>query len=132
MWFDNQAKTAAEFYCSIFSNSGITASSSMAVQFEIEGLKVMGLNGGSMFKINPSISLYVTCTANEEIEKIWKRLTEGGTEVQCGWLRDSFGISRQIIPKALGSLMSDPEKTERIMQKVLKMKKPDLEAIINA
>jgi predicted 3-demethylubiquinone-9 3-methyltransferase (glyoxalase superfamily) len=270
LWFDNQAKTAAEFYCSIFSNSGILEESPIVVQFEIEGTKIMGLNGGPMFKIDPSISLFVTCESNEEIEKIWNRLsdggsammpldkypwsekygwvvdkfgmtwqlmldelapdrqkiipsllfvgeqygnaekainhytaifqdskiyhleiaregdaqpagnlqfgrfslnncqfaamdgfgdhhfkfsegvslvvecetqaeidyywdklTEGGMEVQCGWLQDKFGISWQIIPAILGSLMSDPEKGDRVMQEVLKMKKLDMNILLN-
>lgn len=271
LWFDDQAKTAATFYCSIFSNSKIMVESPLAVQFEIEGKKVMGLNGGPMFKINPSISFFVTCTSDEEIQRIWHQLseggsammpldkypwsekygwvvdrfgmtwqlmlgelapgqqkiipsllfvgdlygkaqqaiatytsffqnsqiyhlelsqegeaepkgnlkfgrfslsgaqfaamdgfgnhefkfnegvsmvvecdtqeeldfiwdqlTEGGTEVQCGWLKDKFGISWQIVPTILGSLMSDPEKGARVMQEVLKMVKLDINKLLNA
>ncbi len=271
LWFDNQAKAAAKFYCSVFGNSRIISESSIAVQFEIEGKKIMGLDGGPMFKINPSISLMVTCQSDKEIEGIWCRLLEGGTammpldkypwsvkygwvvdqfgmtwqlmlgelpidgqkiipsllfvgdrcgdahqaiqyytsifhdsgigylelcgdgeeqpkgnvkfgrfslnhaqfaamdgpgnhefdfnegvsfviecdtqeeidffwysltrggsEVQCGWLRDKYGISWQIIPEIMGSLMSDPEKGGRVMQEVMKMKKLDISSMLNA
>jgi len=271
LWFDNQAQAAAKFYCSIFDHSGIVSESGIAVQFEIEGKKIMGLNGGPMFKINPSISLFVTCETVEEIDRIWywlsdggsamipidkypwserygwvvdkfgmtwqlmlgklspegqkivpsflfvnelfgkaeqairdyaaifenskiqylerylegeeqpvgtlkfgsfslgnasfaamdgpgshefqfnegvsfvvecetqgeidffwNKLTEGGAEVQCGWLKDRYGISWQIIPSILGSLMSDPEKGKRVMQELLKMKKLNIDLLKNA
>lgn len=271
LWFDNQAQAAATFYCSIFDHSGIVSESGIAVQFEIEGEKIMGLNGGPMFKINPSISLFVTCETVDEIDRIWYwlseggsamipldkypwsdrygwvvdkfgmtwqlmlgdlspegkkivpsllfvnelfgkgeqairdysaifenskihnleryqegeeqpvgtlkfgsfslgnakfaamdgpgshdfqfnegvsfvvecetqadidycwgKLTEGGAEVQCGWLKDRYGISWQIIPTILGSLMSNPEKGERVMQELLKMKKLDINRLKNA
>ncbi len=271
LWFDNQAKEAAAYYCSIFNNSKIVTDSSVAVQFELEGKRIMGLNGGPMFKINPSISLFVTCETVEEIDRLWhwlsdagsamipigqypwsecygwvvdkfgmtwqlmlgepssqeqkiipsllfvgdlfgkgeqairdytaifedskihhlelyqvgeeqpagilkfgsfslgntkfaamdgpgthdfqfnegvslvvecesqqeidlywEKLTEGGMEVQCGWLKDKFGISWQIIPEILGSLMSDSEKGTRVMQEVLKMKKLDIETLKHA
>ena len=270
LWFDNQAKAAVEYYCSIFSNSKIVTESAVAVQFEIEGTRVMGLNGGPMFKINPAISLFVTCTTIEEIDRIWywledggsamipigqypwserygwvtdkfgmtwqlmlgeqspegqkiipsflfvgelfgkgeqairdytaifkdsqihhlelydygeeqpegtlkfgsfslgnskfaamdgpgthdfqfnegvslvvecetqkeidyfwDKLTDGGREVQCGWLQDKYGVSWQIIPTILGSLLSDPEKGERVMQELLKMIKLDLKTLLN-
>ena len=272
LWFDGQAKAAADLYCSIFSNSKITTDTPMVVQFEIEGKKIMGLNGGPMFKINPSISLFVTCQTNEEIENIWNKLmdggmammaldkypwsekygwvvdkfgmtwqlmlgnmpaesqkittsflfvgeqygkaeqaikhytaifpnskihslqqyqagdgqpegtlkfgnfslnnelfaamdgfgahefkfnegvslvvecdtqdeidnywnsllADGGKESMCGWLVDKFGVSWQIIPKIIGKLMSDPEKGSRVMQAIMKMKKLDIETMVNA
>jgi predicted 3-demethylubiquinone-9 3-methyltransferase (glyoxalase superfamily) len=271
LWFDSNAKEAAEFYCTVFSNSKITADTPVVVQFEIEGKKLMGINGGPMFKINPSISLFVTCKTNEEIEGIynkliegggammaldkypwsekygwvadkfgmtwqlmlgtlpegaqkittsflfvgeqygkaqqamkhytsifpnsnifhvetykageeqpegnlkfghfaldnelfaamdstgnhnfkfnegvsivvdcesqqeidhyWSRLAEGGVEVQCGWLKDQFGVSWQIVPKILGSLMTEPEKANRVMAEVMKMKKLDIQTLMNA
>jgi predicted 3-demethylubiquinone-9 3-methyltransferase (glyoxalase superfamily) len=271
LWFDGQAKAAADFYCSIFPNSKITVESPMVVKFEIEGKTIMGLNGGPMFKINPSISLFVTCQSNEEIENIWnqlksggsimmpldkypwsekygwlvdkfgmtwqlmlgelspgaqkiaisflfvgnqygkaqqaikhytsifhdsnihrleiykegeeqpegnlkfghfslddisfyamdgigehkfqfnegvslvvecetqdeidnywKELTKEGTEVQCGWLKDKFGVSWQIVPAILDKIMSDPERAERVMQKVMTMKKLDIKTLVNA
>ena len=272
LWFDGQAKAAAESYCSIFNNSRITTDTPMVVQFEIEGKKIMGLNGGPMFKINPSISLFVTCQSNEEIESTWTKLldggkammpldkypwsekygwvvdkfgmtwqlmlgdisdasqkiktsflfvgeqygkaeqainhytgifpnstinnlqhyqagegqpegtlkfglftinnesfsamdgfgnhefkfnegfslvvecdtqdeidnywnsllADGGKESMCGWLVDKFGVSWQIIPKVLGSLMSNPEKGSRVMQAIMKMKKLDIATLVNA
>lgn len=271
LWFDGQAKAAADFYCSIFDNSKITVESPMVVKFEIEGKTIMGLNGGPMFKINPSISLFVTCKSNGEVENIWNKLieggsammplgsypwsekygwvvdkfgmtwqlmvgelpvgtqkitpsflfaggqygkaqqainhytsifpnsqihnlqiyqegeaqpagnlkfghfslqqqlfaamdgfgdheskfnegvslyvecetqneidnywdklTEGGQESRCGWLIDKFGVSWQIIPGIIGSLMRDPEKAPRVMQEVMKMKKINIETLMNA
>jgi predicted 3-demethylubiquinone-9 3-methyltransferase (glyoxalase superfamily) len=271
LWFDGQAKAAADFYCATFSNSKITVESPMVVKFEIEGFPLMGLNGGPMFKINPSISFFVTCTTDEEIERVWKKLseggkimmalneypwskkygwvadkfgmtwqlmlgdlpegaqkitpsflfvekqygrgeeamkhytsifpnsriifidlykegepqpagklkfgqfsihdfkliamdgpgpheyqfnegvsltvecdtqqeidnywnklTEGGSESQCGWLKDKFGVSWQIVPTILGKLMSDPTKGKRVMTELLKMKKLDLGVLVNA
>jgi predicted 3-demethylubiquinone-9 3-methyltransferase (glyoxalase superfamily) len=271
LWFDGQAKAAADFYCSIFPNSKITVESPMVVKFEIEGKTIMGLNGGPMFKINPSISLFFTCQSNEEIENIWnqlisggsimmpldtypwsekygwlvdkfgmtwqlmlgelstgaqkialsflfvgnqygkaqqaikhytsifdnsnihrleiykegeeqpegnlkfghfslddisfyamdgigehkfqfnegvslvvecetqdeidnywKELTKEGAEVQCGWLKDKFGVSWQIVPAILDKIMSDPERAERVMQKVMTMKKLDIKTLVNA
>ena len=271
LWFDGKAKEAAEFYCTVFSNSKITMASPMVVMFEIEGKKIMGLNGGPKFKINPSISIMVTSASKEEIENIWNKLieggsammalgkyswsekygwlvdkfgmtwqlmladvppgaekivpsflfvgeqygkaeeaiktyastfpnsqvhtlqlykagepqpegklkfghfsldnnlfaamdgmgehkfqfneavslvvecdtqkeidnywnklTEGGEESMCGWLKDKFGVSWQIIPKIIGSLMSDPEKAQRVMKEVMKMKKLDIETMVNA
>ena len=271
LWFDGNAKEAADFYCTVFGNSKITADTPMVVQFEIEGKKLMGLNGGPMFKINPSISLFVTCETNEEIERIynklfeggsammaldkypwsekyawvadkfgmtwqltlgnlpdnaqkiiasflftgqqygkaqeamkhytsifpnsaiyhlemykageaqaegnlkfghfaldgemfaamdgpgdhnfkfnegvslmaecetqedidnyWAKLTEGGEESRCGWLKDKFGVSWQIVPKVLGSLLKEPAKAQRVMAEVMKMKKLDLQILTNA
>ncbi|MDB5191574.1 MAG: hypothetical protein JWQ96_1137 [Segetibacter sp.] len=271
LWFDGNAKEAANFYCTVFSNSKMTTDTPMVVQFEIEGKKVMGLNGGPMFTINPSISLFVHCATNEEIETIytklfeggkammllgaypwsekyawvvdkfgmtwrlilgqlpeggqkiissflfvgeqygkahdaikhytsifpastiynvetykagegqpegtlkfghfalnneifaamdgpgqhdfkfsegvsltvecdtqeeidnyWTKLTEGGEESRCGWLKDRFGVSWQIVPKVLGSLMAEPAKAQRVMVEVMKMKKLDIETLANA
>ena len=271
LWFDGDAKAAAEFYCSIFNHSKIISDNPMVMRFEIEGQSMMGLNGGAMFKINPSISLFVTCETNEEIESIWhklieggsammpldqypwskkygwvidkfgmtwqlnlsnlpeggqkiipnflfsgkqfgkaqeamkhyssifpdskihhleiyqegepqpagnlkfghfnlqneffsamdgsggdelqfnegfslvvecenqteidhywNKLTEGGSESQCGWLKDKFGVSWQIVPKILSQLMSDREKSPRVVQAFLKMKKFDIETLLNA
>ncbi len=270
LWFDGNAKEAATLYCSIFNNARITTDTPMVVQFEIEGKRIMGLNGGPMFKINPSISLFVNCATNEEIERIWNKLIEGGTammaldqypwaekygwltdrygmtwqlmldptqqaqkivpsflfvgeqygqaqnaiklyasifadtkihhmelykegepqpagnlkfghfnlgaqmfaamdglgahafqfneavslvvecdtqheidhhwnaltqggsESRCGWLKDQFGVSWQIIPKALGSLMTDPAKAPRVMQAIMSMNKLDLQVLMDA
>ena len=271
LWFDGNAKEAADFYCNVFSNSKVTTNTPMVVQFEIEGKKLMGLNGGPMFKINPSISLFVTCQTDEEIDRIynklveggsammsldkypwsekyawvtdkfgmtwqlmldrlsegrqkviasflfvgqqygkaqdamkqytsifpnsaiyhletykageaqpegslkfghfslngemfaamdgtgdhnftfneglsltvqcetqeeidnyWVKLTEGGEESRCGWLKDRFGVSWQIVPKVLGRLMTDSAKAQRVMAEVMKMKKLDIQTLVNA
>lgn len=107
MWLDNQAQEASKFYCSIFSNARITAESNLVVHLELEGTKVMLLNGGPIYKINPSISLFVSCTSVEEIEKLWKDLSEGGSAMmpldrypwsdKYGWLVDKFGMTWQLI-----------------------------------
>jgi len=271
LWFDGNAKEAADYYCTVFNNSKITTDTPMVVQFEVEGKKLMGLNGGPMFKINPSISLFVTCATSDEIDSIyeklmqggnammalnkypwseryawvadkfgmtwqlmlgqvpeggqkvvtsflfsgaqygrgqeaikhytsvfpnsaifhmeiyqagepqpegnlkfghfainnemfaamdgegnhqfkfnegvsitvecdtqeeidayWTKLTEGGEESQCGWLKDKFGVSWQIVPKALGGLMKEPAKAKRVMSEIMKMKKLHVETLVNA
>ncbi|MGI8633928.1 MAG: VOC family protein [Segetibacter sp.] len=271
LWFDGNAKEAADFYCTVFSNSKVTIDTPLVVQFEIEGKKLMGLNGGPMFTINPSISLFVSCETNEEIDRIynmlsqggkammpldkypwsekygwvadkfgmtwqlilgplpedaqkittsflfvgdqcgkaqeaikhytsifpnaaihhvetykageeqpegnlkfghfsldkelfaamdgtgnhsftfnegvsimvecesqdeidhyWTKLTEGGEESRCGWLKDKFGVSWQIVPEVIGQLMTDPAKAQRVMAEVMKMKKLDLQTMVNA
>lgn len=133
LWFDGQAKEAAELYCSIFPNSKITGDSPMVVNFELNGKKFMGLNGGPMFKFNEAVSFVITCEDQKEIDHYWNNLTaNGGKESQCGWLVDKFGVSWQVIPAVLGKLMSDPEKGPRVVQAFMKMKKFDIEALMNA
>ena len=132
LWFDGQAKEAAEFYCSIFVNSNITTDTPMVVNFELNGRKFMGLNGGPQFNFNEAISMVVDCETQEDIDYYWSKLTEGGEESNCGWLKDKFGISWQIVPTVLGSLMTDPAKTQRVMQAYMKMKKFDIETLKNA
>lgn len=108
LWFDGQAQVAANFYCSIFKNSKITSDNPMVVNFELDGKKFMGLNGGSHFKFNESISFVVDCETQEEIDYYWSNLiAEGGEEGNCGWLKDKFGISWQIVPTILPRLLSD-------------------------
>ncbi len=124
LWFDGKSKEAAEFYCSVFKESKITSVNPMVVTFELNGSKYMGLNGGPQFKFNEAISLVVYCDTQEEIDHYWEKLIAGGgNESMCGWLKDKFGVSWQIVPAILGKLMSDPEKGKRVMQEVLKMKK---------
>ena len=132
LWFDGQAKAAATFYCSIFDNSKITVDTPMVVNFELDGKKFMGLNGGPQFKFNEAISLVVDCETQSEIDYYWSKLTEDGEEGQCGWLKDKFGVSWQIVPTILGSLMTDPTKTQRVMQAFMQMKKFDIETLKNA
>ena len=128
LWFDNQAEQAAKFYCSIFKNSKIVNSSPMIVTFELEGEKFMALNGGPQFKFTEAISFFVDCETQEEVNYYWEKLSEGGNESQCGWLKDKFGMSWQIIPSILGKLMGDPDhvKSQRVMNAMLQMRKIDI------
>lgn len=132
LWFDGQAKEAAEFYCSVFENSKITSENPMMVTFELNGRKMMGLNGGPQFKFNEAASLVVTCENQEEIDYYWAKLTEGGEESMCGWLKDKFGLSWQIVPSILGKLVADPEKGQRVVQAFLQMKKFNIQTLLNA
>ena len=140
LWFDTQAEQAAEFYCSIFKNSKVgnvvrygdagpgPKGSAMVVTFELDGRQFMGLNGGPRFKFTEAISLVVHCEDQAEIDYFWEKLTaDGGQESQCGWLKDKFGLSWQIVPKIIGELMTgDPERANRVMMAVMPMKKLDL------
>lgn len=132
LWFDGQAKEAAEFYCAVFSPAKITAVNPLVVTFEINGSKFMGLNGGPQYKFTDAVSFVVHCDTQEEIDYCWQRLTEGGTESRCGWLKDRFGVSWQIVPTILGDLMSDPEKVARVTQTFMNMRKLDIQALQNA
>lgn len=132
LWFDGQAKAAAEHYCSIFKNAKITDENPMVVNFEIDGKKFMGLNGGPHFKFSPATSFVIPCETQEEIDYYWDKLGEGGVYNQCGWLDDKFGVSWQIVPTILGQLMADPEKGPKVVQAFLKMTKFDIEALLNA
>ncbi len=146
LWFDQQAEEAARFYTSIFKNSKLHSitrfgdgapgmpGSVMTVAFEIEGQQFTALNGGPAFAFTPAISFYVDCETQEEVDYLWTRLTEGGQEEQCGWLKDRFGVSWQIVPRALIELMNDPdpEKANRVMQAMLKMVKIDIATLQRA
>lgn len=140
LWFDNQAEEAAKFYVSIFKNSkiaGVTRygeagpgpqGSVMTVTFELGGQEFIALNGGPHFKFTEAISFSVDCKTQEEVDEFWRRLSEGGEEGQCGWLKDKYGLSWQINPTILGEMLSDPdpEKSKRVMEAMLKMKKIDI------
>lgn len=132
LWFDGQAKAAADFYCSVFKNSRILADTPMVVTFEVNGAKFMGLNGGPQFKFDEAISFVVNCDTQDEIDYYWEKLTEGGQESMCGWLKDKFGLSWQIVPKIISELMSDPVKGGRVMKVLMEMKKLDIEKLKNA
>lgn len=132
LWFDNQASAAANFYCSIFPDSKITSDNPMVTIFEINGAKFMGLNGGPQFKFNEAVSFVVNCDTQEEIDYYWDKLTEGGEESMCGWLKDRFGLSWQIVPSMLGKLMSDPVKGQRVINAFLKMRKFDIQTLLDA
>ena len=143
LWFDNQAEEAANFYVSIFKNSkvvtvthypeaaekasGRAKGTVMTVKFLLEGQEFVALNGGPHFKFTEAISFVVNCETQGEIDDLWARLSEGGKEVECGWLKDKYGLSWQIVPTCLGELFSEGnEKSERAMQALLKMKKLDI------
>lgn len=133
LWFDGQARTAADFYCSVFPNSKIINDSGMVVNFELNGQFFMGLNGGPHYKFNEAVSFVITCKDQQEIDRYWHQLTaDGGSEGQCGWCKDKFGLSWQVVPAILGELMSNPEKGQRVAQAFMKMKKFDIEALQNA
>ena len=131
LWFDGNAKEAASFYCSIFKNSRITYDSPLVVKFELNGNEFMGLNGGPNFHFTEAISFVVECDTQDEIDNYWSNLTAGGSEIQCGWLKDRYGLSWQIVPVILGKLMADPKKAERVMQiinKTIKFNIKELES----
>src|SRR5688572_1763183 len=117
LWYDGQAKAAAEYYCGVFKNSHIIADTPMVVTFELNGRKFMGLNGGPHFKFNEAISMVVECADQQEIDYYWNTLTaDGGKESMCGWLTDKFGLSWQIIPHNIGQLMGNPQNVEALMK----------------
>lgn len=132
LWFDGQAQEAAKFYCSIFKNSKITEDLQMVVTFELDGKKFMGLNAGPQFKFNEAISLVVECETQEEIDYYWNKLTSnGGSEGNCGWLKDPFGLSWQIVPAVLPKLLKNPDKAQHVMDAFMKMKKFDIKTLEN-
>jgi predicted 3-demethylubiquinone-9 3-methyltransferase (glyoxalase superfamily) len=133
LWFENQAKEAAEYYCDIFKDSKITQTNDMVTTFELNGNKFMALNGNNQSQFNESASIMVNCDTQEEIDHYWDAMTaDGGQESVCGWLKDKYGVSWQIIPSKMGELMADPEKFQRVMAKVMKMKKLILAEMENA
>ena len=143
LWFDDQAEQAANFYVSIFRNSAIRdvsrygegaprpAGSAMSVTFELDGLEFQALNGGPEFSFSEAISLFVTAETQDEIDDLWKKLTSGGEPGQCGWLKDKYGLSWQIVPPILNELLGDPEpdRSSRVMQAMLGMTKIDIAAL---
>lgn len=140
LWFDKNAEEAAQHYTSIFKNSKILSVSrygdagpgpkgmAMVVNFQLEGQEFIALNGGPQFKFTEAISLLVNCETQTEVDELWRKLSAGGEESQCGWLKDQFGLSWQIIPTALGKMLSDkdPKKAGRVMQAMLPMRKIEL------
>jgi predicted 3-demethylubiquinone-9 3-methyltransferase (glyoxalase superfamily) len=132
LWFDGKAREAAEFYCSVFPGSEILSSSPLVVQFSLNGNRFMGLNGGPMYQITEGVSFVVECESQEEIDYYWEKLTEGGEESMCGWLKDKYGVSWQIIPAVLNELMEDPERGPRVIEAFLKMRKFDIATLLNA
>lgn len=143
LWFDQQAEEAANFYVSIFPHSKIVRmthygeagpgpdGSVMTVEFQLEGQSFVGLNGGPEFPFTNAVSFVVNCQSQEEVDSYWEKLSAGGTEIQCGWLKDKFGVPWQIVPVELFALLSDPspEKTQRVMKAMFGMTKLDLHAL---
>lgn len=132
LWFDGQAKAAAEYYCSVFRNSKIIEETPMAVTFELNGQKFMGLNGGAHFKFNEAVSFVINCDTQDEIDYYWERLKAGGQESMCGWLKDKFGVSWQVVPTIITQLLSDPARAERITKAFMDMRKLDIEKLKQA
>ena len=146
LWFDNNAEEAVNFYVSIFRNSRIIsvsrypegspgpAGTVMTATFQLEGQEFMALNGGPQFKFTEAVSFMVNCETQEEVDHYWEKLGEGGHPSQCGWLKDKFGLSWQIVPVQLGEMMSDkdPQKVQRVMQAMLKMIKIDIAGLKRA
>ena len=133
LWFDGQARAAADFYCTIFPNSKILNDSGMVVNFELNGQFFMGLNGGDNYQFNEAVSFVIPCKDQEEIDHYWYKLTaDGGEEGKCGWCKDKFGLSWQVVPARLGELLSNPQKGPRVVQAFMKMKKFEIEALENA
>jgi predicted 3-demethylubiquinone-9 3-methyltransferase (glyoxalase superfamily) len=140
LWFDHQAEEAANFYISLFKDSKIVsisrygegapgqAGTVMTVNFQLEGQEFIALNGGPDFSFTSAISFFVDCPTQAEVDRLWEKLTDGGEEVQCGWLKDKYGLSWQIVPSGLSDLLNgaDPEGSRRAMQAMLQMKKLDL------
>lgn len=140
LWFDNQAEEAANFYCSVFKNSKINSTMKangqvMTVTFNLEGQEFIALNGGPLFKFTEAISLFVSCETQEEIDSMWTKLTsDGGQESMCGWLKDKYGLSWQIVPPALSQMLTDkdPVKAKRAMDAMMKMRKLDIAVLKKA
>jgi predicted 3-demethylubiquinone-9 3-methyltransferase (glyoxalase superfamily) len=132
LWFDGNAKEAAEFYCGIFKDAKIISVNPVVVIFEMNNTRFMGLNGGPKYKFTEAVSFMINCDSQEEIDHYWNALTAGGEESRCGWLKDKFGLSWQVVPGEIGKLMSDPERAPRVMNAILSMNKLDLEKLRNA
>lgn len=146
LWFNDQAEEAMKFYVSIFKNSRVVdvsrysegspgpAGKVMTATFELEGQQFIALNGGPEFHFTEAISLLVSCETQQEIDDLWRKLTAGGEEGQCGWLKDKYGLSWQIVPRVLVEMLNDPDakKSQRVMAALLKMKKIEIETLKRA
>ena len=139
LWFDGQAKESAEFYVSVFPNSrllsvakidGGPAEGGAVVEFEIDGLKFGGVDGGPMYKFTPAVSFSIACDSQEEIDYYWGKLSDGGAPGQCGWLEDRFGLSWQVVPSALSAIME--KAPEKVMEALLPMGKIDIDQLRRA
>jgi predicted 3-demethylubiquinone-9 3-methyltransferase (glyoxalase superfamily) len=140
LWFDTEAEEAADFYVSLFRNSRVVnvaryteagprpAGMVMTVEFELDGQRFVGINGGPEFKFDEAVSFQIACEDQDEVDYFWEQLTEGGAESQCGWLKDRFGLSWQVVPTGMEELFADPdpERARRAMEAMLKMRKLDI------
>ena len=143
LWFDTEAEAAADFYVSVFQNSRIVgrthytegapreAGMVMTVEWELDGQRFVGINGGPNFKFDEAVSFEISCDTQEEIDYYWERLTDGGEESQCGWCKDRFGLSWQVVPAGMDEVFADPDpkRAERAMQAMLGMRKIDVAAL---
>src|SRR5262249_62035174 len=143
LWFDTEAEEAAEFYTSVFDNSRIVnvtrytesgprdTGMVMTVEFELDGQRFIGINGGPQFSFDEAVSFAIECETQDEIDYFWEKLTDGGEESQCGWLRDRFGLSWQVVPTGMEEVFADPdpERADRTMKAMLQMRKLDLAAL---
>jgi predicted 3-demethylubiquinone-9 3-methyltransferase (glyoxalase superfamily) len=146
LWFDGKAEEAMNFYISIFKNSKVgrvtrygeagpgPKGTVMSATFQLEGQEFMALNGGPQFRFTPAISFFVNCETQQEVDELWEKLCEGGKKDRCGWLKDKYGLSWQIIPSALGKMLGDkdPEKSKRVMEAMLQMHKIDIKRLQEA
>jgi predicted 3-demethylubiquinone-9 3-methyltransferase (glyoxalase superfamily) len=146
LWFDHQAEEAARFYVSIFKNSKLgeithygegaprPKGSVLTVRFQLDGEEFLALNGGPVFKFTEAISLIVNCETQEEVDRMWEKLSKGGEKVECGWLKDKYGLSWQIVPTVLAKMLSDPDpaRADRVLQAVMQMKKLDIKKLEEA
>ncbi len=150
LWFDNQAEEAVNFYVSLFKNSEITGitrygeagaeiagrpkGSVMTIAFRLEGQEFVALNGGPVFTFSPAISFVVNCETQQEVDELWEKLSEGGEKEQCGWLKDKYGVSWQIVPTVLDEMLQDkdPQKSENVMKALLQMDKIDIKKLEQA
>ena len=146
LWFDGKAEEAMKFYVSIFKNSKVLGvsrygeagpgpkGSAMTVRFELDGQEFIGLNGGPQFKFTEAVSFSVDCKTQKEVDELWEKLSEGGEQGPCGWLKDKYGLSWQIVPSILGKLLrdKDPAKANRVMKAMLQMKKLDIAGLQKA
>ena len=146
LWFDGKAEEALNFYVSIFKNSKVRSITRygeagpgpkrtvMSTTFQLDGQDFFALNGGPQFKFTPAISLFVNCETQQEVDELWEKLSEGGEKQRCGWLKDRFGLSWQIVPSVLGKLLrdKDPEKSNRVMKAMMQMDKIDISGLQKA
>ncbi len=131
LWYDNNAAEAAAFYCTVFKNSRINSTNPMVTDFELEGQRLLAMNGGPKYKLTDAFSLMISCDTQEEIDYYWDALTaNGGQESMCGWCKDKFGLSWQVTPSVLPSLMNNPEKAQKVVQAFMQMRKFDIKKLM--